>query len=129
MNPKYPMGRQDYFFTGIGVAAMTMVPFLALYAVVVSTMNDAPDVETFFEFWPLVVFLPSLPLILRRMKACQFPLHIFWCFIAVSFAIGYATDDGSQANGVINVLDILFSLYLLFAPNKVEPVTANPNLS
>lgn len=122
------MGRKDYFFTGIGVTLMALIPYVAIFAIVISVQETPPDADTFKLFAPLVLLPATLPLILRRIKACQFPLPIFWCFMAVSFAIGYATDEGSQASGVIDVLDMLFSLYLLFAPNKLEPVTSNPNL-
>ena len=48
--------------------------------------------------------------------------------MAIAFAIGFAQVESKEVDSVIGVLDFILSAILLFAPNKVEPVTANPNL-
>ena len=127
MNPKYPMGRRDYFVTSLGVALAALIPAVAFYSLFVYLTNSKPDAEEFGTVLGMVIIIPAIPLMLRRIKACQFPVPVFWCYIAIAFAIGFAEVESKQVDSVIGVLDFILNAILLFAPNKVEPVTSNPN--
>ena len=129
MNPRYPMGRRDYFVASIGVSIAALIPFAAFYALAVYLSNSTPDGEQFGEIFGMVVLIPWIFLALRRIKACKFPVAIFWCYMAVACSIGLAgLHDNESVAGVIGILDLILGLYLTFAPNKVEPVTSNPIL-
>lgn len=127
MNPKYPMGRMDYFFATIGVSIATLIPFTAFYALAIYLNSSKPDPEQFGEIFGMVVLIPWILLALRRIKACQFPVTIFWTYLAVAFSLGLAgLHDDENVQGVITILDLILGLYLTFAPNKVEPVRLKP---
>ena len=42
MNPKYPMGRWDYFVTSLGVALASLIPAIAFYSLFVYLTNSKP---------------------------------------------------------------------------------------
>jgi len=123
------MGRWDYFITSVGVSLASLIPCALIYVFYIQIVNVDGSAEQFTEFWSTARFLPLIPLMLRRLVAIQWPSTVLWAQFGFGFAVGLAgLADDSNFSGAVAIADGLIAIVLLFAPSKVEPVTANPNL-
>jgi len=127
MNPKYPMGRMDYFTTGIGVGILSIIPCALIYVFYIQIVNVEGTGDQFVEFWKLARFIPLIPLMLRRLKAIMWPSAVLWGNIGLGATLGFAgLSEEPIAVGFITIIDLLIGIVLLFAPNRVEVVRQKP---
>ena len=127
MNPKYPMGRWDFFITDIGVRLLALIPCAIIYVCYIQIGNVEGTANQFFEFCTGAAIIPTIPLMLRRLKAILWPPAVLWGYIGLSFTLGLAgLSEQPVVAGVITIADLLLAIVLLFAPNRVDVVSENP---
>ena len=125
LDPRLPMGRSSYFFNSLGIGLCLGIPYVFVVVTYYSSLGqklpDNPD-EYLWLFY-IIYFVPSLLLQLRRARAAGLPLNVFWIAQSVIFVMALG---GLGDHFVTTLFTLLLSFYLLFAPNKLKPVSQNP---
>ncbi len=126
LDPRLPMGRSNYFWSCMGVGIAIAIPYIfiviACYSLFGQDLPDDPN--EYLGLFYIIALVPSLLLQLRRAKAAGLPLNVFWTVQGVIFVMSFG---GLGDHIITNLFAFLLGAYLLFAPNKIDPVSQNPN--
>lgn len=126
LDPRLPMGRSNYFWSCMGVGISIAIPYvfivIACYSLFGQDLPDDPN--EYLGLFYIIALVPSLLLQLRRAKAAGLPLNVFWAVQGVIFVMSFG---GLGDHIITNLFAFLLGAYLLFAPNKIDPVSQNPN--
>ena len=135
MNPKYPMGRTDYFWASAGVGiiailgmAATMLCIAVAYASNAGTLFTEVDFENIPD-WVFASFIPWLfllvPLQYRRCKAACIPYSVIWINMGLEIVDCLAWPDSPVTP--ITLFTTIIDFWILLAANKMDVVRTNPN--
>lgn len=137
MDPRLPMGRWDYFWASAGVTLICFVLYLFTCTFIGFcfgleaglTGRIAPSAEELpswlFNTASVICFLPNILLEYRRCKAAQIPYFMIW--IAYTFSSIISFNNSAAVIQPLALTMVLIYLWIWLAPNKIEPVTKNPN--
>ena len=136
MNPKYPMGRKDYFWatTGVGILAFLawlITVFSVAYIGAMATGGGNLNLDRIPNWLGVVTLIPFVlclvPLQYRRCKAAGIHYSIVWCVLGLSIVDGLAfSDDGYT---FMTLIATLAGLFIWLAPNKMDVVRTKPDTS
>lgn len=131
MNPKYPMGRSDYFWASMGLLLITLPPFLitCFWIVFIGSVIGGPDftIDALPSWWAEAALLPWLliciPVEYRRCKAAAIPYQIIWITYGISVVDTFAYQDDFSA---LRIVSAGLSLWIWLAPNRMDVVRKKP---
>ena len=126
LDPRLPMGRSSYLLTSLGIGIALAIPYIFIVIAYYSSLGQEfpEDPNEYMGLFYIIVLVPSLLLQLRRARAAGLPLNVFW---TVQVAVFVMSLGGLGDHIVTNLFAFLLGAYLLFAPNKIDPVSQNPN--
>ena len=126
IDPRLPMGRSSYLLNSLGIAFALLIPYIFIvFAYYSSLGQELPeDQNEYLWLFYIIYLVPNLLLQLRRAKAAALPLNVFWTVQGAVFVMSFG---GLEDHIITNLFSYLLGLYLLFAPNKIDPVSQNPN--
>ena len=126
LDPRLPVGRSGYFWNSLGIGLALAIPYVCIAVAYYSSIGQeipADQDEYLWSFY-IIYFIPILLLQLRRAKAAALPLNVFWTVQGAILVMSFA---GLADHIVTNLFAFILNVYLLFAPNKLEPVSRKPN--
>ena len=136
MNPKYPMGRTDYFWATWGVGILLAIGYLAtcfcigvaagFTAAANGTTFNADEIPGWMLSAALVPwFFAWVPLEYRRCKASAIPYYIVWLLMGLTIVDLFAWPDSPVTP--ITLFTVLIQFWIWLAPSRIEVVRTNPN--
>ena len=114
-NPSRPIGRKNYFWS--------FMAYMLVYIVIawnIPGMDQIPAPPA-TAIAGIIISLPIYLLNLRRARACLMPVAFIYGLLFLA-PINLMTD-GSPVEHLINFYGTIVGVYLLFAPNKVDPLS------
>ena len=126
LDPRLPMGRLSCLLNSLGIGFALAIPYIFLVIAYYSSLGQElpEDQNEYLWLFYIIYLFPALLLQLRRAKAAALPLNVFWTVQGVVFVMSFG---GLGDHIITNLFAFLLGLYLLFAPNKIDPVSQNPN--
>ena len=136
MNPKYPMGRSDYFWISCGLllalflfSAITgfCIAFIDGFIEAYRGATGGPEFDV-PEWWFSAAGIPflliSIPIEYRRCKAAEIPYQIIWINLGIGLVdlFGYPDDNFT----VLSLVTCVLSLWIWLAPNRMEVIHEKP---
>lgn len=134
MNPRYPMGRWDYFKTSVLVSLVFHIPGALLVLLIENTLlywyfhveGLVIQEQTFPILWAFLYILGAfilLPLHFRRARAASIPFGWIWFALGLEVCDTIITEDFS----LITVVVLFIYLCILLAPNRMTIIGSNPD--
>jgi len=132
INPRYPMGRWDYFKTSVLLLIACGIAWLftcLLFGVFLAYLTQDPNIwekiseeKIGFTFLPFLLIL--IPLDFRRCRAAKIPFEVVWVSLGLSICDIVISSEGINA---ISLINIGIFLWFQFAPNRMNIISSNPD--
>ena len=131
MNPRYPMGRWDYFKTSLFVIFIGFLSWLvACFAIglLIGYLTQDPSIaEKITEENLLATLYPflliQLPLNFRRARAAKIPFQVIWFTVGLDICDLAISPDFT----IISFITGCIYLWVWIAPNRMEVISSNPD--